>query len=257
MKFFPSIAYRKDATASQTLDLYIPDVNGFPTFVHFHGGGLEAGDKKSMQATGEYLAAHGIAFATANYRLYPDAVYPEFIRDAAAAVAWVKKHILEYGGNDSIFVGGDSAGAYLSMMLCFDNRWLTPHRIDPAKLAGFIHDAGQPTNHYNVLREYGNDPRSIIVDEKAPLYHVGRAKEYAPMLFLVSDDDMENRYEQTMLMVSTLKHFGYDLTKIELEVLSGKHCAIVKQRDESGNNVLGKRIEQFILKTENSASINE
>lgn len=128
MRFLQEIAYKKDATSQQMLDLYLPDTNNFPTFVHFHGGGLESGDKKGMHSTGEYLAAHGIAFVTANYRLYPDAVYPEFIRDAAAAVAWTKKHIAEYGGNDRIYVGGNSAGAYLSMMLCFDSRWLTNRR---------------------------------------------------------------------------------------------------------------------------------
>ena len=250
MRLLTDIAYQRDATSLQTLDLYLPDTTDFPTFVHFHGGGLEYGDKKKMRQTGEYLASHGIAFATANYRLYPTAAYPEFLRDAAGAVAWVNSHISEYGGKKSLYVGGDSAGAYLSMMLCFDKRWLAPHRIDPATLAGFIHDAGQPTKHYNILRECGEDPRSIVVDETAPLYHVGKATAYAPMLFLVSEDDMENRYEQTMLMISTLKHFKYDLSNVELDVLPGKHCAIVTQCDRDGNNALGIRVEQFIRKTE-------
>jgi acetyl esterase/lipase len=31
----------------------------------------------------------GIAVVAANYRMYPDAKFPEFIRDCASAVAWV------------------------------------------------------------------------------------------------------------------------------------------------------------------------
>ena len=65
--------------------------------------------------------------------------------------------------------------------------------------------------HYNVLREENIDSRKVIINEKAPLYHVGDAKEYVPMLFIVSDNDMKNRYEQTMVLISTLEHFEYDM----------------------------------------------
>lgn len=46
---------------------------------------------------------------------------PEYTEDAAAAVAWAVKHIAEYGGSPSeIYVGGHSAGGYLTLMLCLD-----------------------------------------------------------------------------------------------------------------------------------------
>jgi hypothetical protein len=60
-----------------------------------------------------------------------------------------------------------------------------------------------------VLKELGKDSKRIIVDETAPMYFVGMDETYSPMLFIVSDDDMFGRYEQTMLMLSTLRHFGY------------------------------------------------
>ena len=47
------------------------------------------------------------------------------------------------------------------------------------------------------------------------------------MLFIVFTNDLENRYEQTMLMLRTLKHFNYDESKIELKVMDGKHCEYV------------------------------
>ena len=67
--------------------------------------------------------------------------------------------------------------------------------------------------------------------------------EYAPMLFVVSDNDMENRYEQTMLMLSTLRHFKYDQSKIALKVMSGTHCHYV-DRYENG---LGSLVYEFIM----------
>ena len=76
--------------------------------------------------------------------------------------------------------------------------------IDPLKINGYIHDAGQPTVHFNVLKEKGIDSRRVIINEDAPLYYVGIEKEYPRMLFIVSTNDLENRYEQTMLMLRTL-----------------------------------------------------
>ena len=178
--------------------------------------------------------------------MYPTAVYPEFIRDAAAAVAWTYKNIGTYGNCKKFYVGGSSAGGYLSMMLCFDKSYLAPYNIDPAGIDSFIHDAGQPTVHFNVLRERGIDSRRVIIDESAPLYYIGREKEYAPMLFIISDNDMENRYEQTMLVLSTLKHFQYDESKIALKVMHGKHCQYCHENDQDSNNILGTIVYNYI-----------
>ena len=77
------------------------------------------------------------------------------------------------------------------MMLCFDRRWLAVHGLSPMDFSGFIHDAGQPTAHFTVLKYRGIDSRRVIVDETAPLYHIGVDETYPPMRFLVSDHDME------------------------------------------------------------------
>ena len=55
--------------------------------------------------------------------------------------------------------------------------------------------------HFNVLREKGFDTRRVIINEQAPLYYVGIEKKYPKMLFIVSTNDLENRYEQTMLLL--------------------------------------------------------
>lgn len=228
------------------LDLYLPDEGAFDVFVYMHGGGLENGDKAWSDAFGEYVTARGVAVASINYRMYPTAVYPEFVRDSAAAVAWVKKHIGEYGDCRRVFVGGSSAGGYLSMMLCFDKRWLAPYKIDPAEIDGYIHDAGQPTCHFNVLRERGIDSRRVIIDDSAPLYHIGTAEKLAPMLFVVSDNDMENRYEQTKLVISTIKHFRYDMDKVQLREMHGRHCAYTHCTPECPESVLAHLICEYI-----------
>ena len=134
------------------------------------------------------------------------------------------------------------------MMLCFDKKWLAPYFIDPAELGGFIHDAGQPTVHFNVLRERGVDSRKAVIDDAAPLYHIGESEKYPPMKFIVADDDMPARYEQTMLTLATLKHFGYDMSDIEHEVMHGTHTWYGGIIDDQGISIYGKLIGDFIKK---------
>ena len=251
MKIINDLFYAEPHDGAHVLDLYLPEhTDHFPLFVYFHGGGLEAGSHRDRHiiALGQYLTDHGIAMMSAEYRIYPSAHYPDFIEDAATAVAYAHQNASRYGRCDKIFVGGSSAGGYLSMMLCFDDRYLTAHGLAPCDLAGFVHDAGQPTVHYNVLRERGLDSRRVLVDEAAPLYHIGMAKAYAPMLIIVSDDDMQNRLEQTTLLRSTLAHFGYDAATIELQIAHGKHNQYCGEYDKDGNNVFATMITPFILK---------
>lgn len=244
MQKINGINYGADGDKRKTLDIYLPDNKSLGVIVYFHGGGIVSGDSTEADTLAEYLTEKSIAVVSVNYRMYPTSVYPDFLRDAAEATAWTYSRKGEYG--DKIYVGGSSAGAYISMMLCFDKHYLAPYDIDPVNIDGFIHNAGQPTAHFNVLKERGIDPRRVIVDESAPLYHVGTSQRYAPMLFIVSEEDMTNRYEQTMLMVSTLKHFEYD--RFELTVLPGGHCECIGQKDENGQSILGKMIYNFICK---------
>lgn len=247
MKVYSDIVYKAVGDENLALDLYLPDQSPFKTFVYFHGGGLEGGDKGGAKPFAEYLCRHGIAVVSVDYRMYPTAKYPDFIEDCARSVRWTLDNIGAYGENQGVYVGGSSAGGYLSMMLCFDSRWYDLVGVNPGDIAGYLHDAGQPTNHFNVLRERGVDSRRVMIDDSAPLYHVGEAESYPPMRFIVSDNDMVNRYEQTMLMLGTLRHFGYDQSKISHVVMHGGHCEYNAKIGEDGLPVFGKLIKDFIL----------
>ena len=67
------------------------------------------------------------------------------------------------------------------------------------------------------------------------------------MLFIVSDNDMQNRYEQTELMISTLRHFEYDMSKISLRVMHGKHCRYDKEPADDGNTVFSHIAADYIM----------
>lgn len=247
MNVFKDISYREGGDKSHTLNIYLPEKDSFPVLVFFHGGGLERGSKE-QDPLAETLVKYGIALVSAEYRMYPAASYPDFIKDAAAAVAWTRKHICEYGNCEKLYVGGSSAGAYISMMLCFDSRYLAPYGILHEDIDGYIHDAGQPTVHFNVLRERGIDSRRILVDEAAPLYHVCANKSYPPMFFIVSDNDMPNRLQETELLLSALKTFGHDMSKVDFKMMHGTHTAYGRMFDENGDNVRGKLYADYLMK---------
>ena len=77
------------------------------------------------------LVARGWVCVAINYRLSPKATWPDHIVDAKRAVAWVKEHIAEYGGDPSfVAVSGGSAGGHLCALLALSAG-------DPAFQPGF------------------------------------------------------------------------------------------------------------------------
>ncbi|MBO7762620.1 MAG: alpha/beta hydrolase [Clostridia bacterium] len=248
MRSYQGLTYRGDLD----MELHLPDEGPFSLFVYFHGGGLQGGGTycKPFATT---LCKRGIGVLSVQYRMYPkegcgEVRYPMYIDDCAAAIRWAFDHIGEYGECRGIYAGGSSAGGYLSMSLCFNKAHLAAYGLTPTDLAGFIHDAGQPTTHFNLLaKEDGVDGRRVIVDERAPLYHVGIDPVYAPMLIIVSDADMQNRPEQTTLLLSTLRHFGHtEESGVYYRLMHGTHCSYVYETDEDGEGVFGKMIAEFI-----------
>ncbi len=250
MKTISNIPYTKSKNDAQSLDLYLPEKSAFPVFVFFHGGGLEGGSKEGYVFIAD-LVEKGVAVVSANYRLYPEARFPDFIWDAAAAVAWVKNKISAYGTMTGLFVGGSSAGGYLTHMLCFDSSYLARHHIDADSIDGYFMDAGQPTAHYNILAEKGLDPRRIVVDETAPLFHVAENRKYPPMKLLVSDRDVPNRLEQTRLLISTLEHFGYNMDIVDFELVENSAHTQYLQTIKDGKSVYAGMIYGFISKHAN------
>ena len=248
MRAFLDIPYGKLQNPAQKLNVYLPDEgDSFPVFIFIHGGGLVNGDKDKPDFARTF-EKRGIALVSINYRMYPEAKYPDYIEDCAEALAWVFENIGSYCKPNGIYAGGNSAGGYLSMMLCFDRSWLAKYGISPMQFAGFIHDAGQPTAHFRKIQYDGFDQKRVIIDETAPLYHIGVDPEYPPMLFIVSDNDRQNRYEQTMLTISTLKHFGHEGDSVQLEIMHGKHCEYHRLYDENGDNIFAKTVAEYILR---------
>jgi acetyl esterase/lipase len=147
--------------------------------------------------------------------LAPRAKSPEFIEDAAAAVAWVFNNIQKYGGDPSlIFLSGHSAGGYLDLMIGLDKKWLKAYNIDANRIAGLIPFSPQVITHFTIRKERGISDKQPIIDEFAPLYQV---RADAPMLLLITGDrefEMLGRYEENAYMARMMKLTGHKDTRL-------------------------------------------
>ncbi|MYM26201.1 alpha/beta hydrolase fold domain-containing protein [Duganella sp. FT135W] len=127
------------------LDIYRPRSQSgtAPVVVFFYGGNWVSGARGDYAFVGRALAARGIVAVIADYRLYPEVSYPEFLRDAARAVAWTAREAPRYGGDPKrLYVMGHSAGAYNAAMVALDPRWLAEQGMSPSALRGWIGLAG-------------------------------------------------------------------------------------------------------------------
>jgi acetyl esterase/lipase len=100
------------------LDIYQPEVlreGGCPVLLQVHGGAWMIGHKKQQALPLMYhMAQRGWLCVSINYRLSPKATFPEHIEDVKLALAWVKLHIDEFGGDPSyVAITGGSAGGHL------------------------------------------------------------------------------------------------------------------------------------------------
>ncbi|KAJ5398296.1 hypothetical protein N7509_006409 [Penicillium cosmopolitanum] len=80
--------------------------------IHFHGGFLVIGEKTTFPPDWLINAcqARGWTYATASYRLMPEATGLEILSDTLDAVRWVHQNI-----SDRIIIAGSSAGGYLAL----------------------------------------------------------------------------------------------------------------------------------------------
>ena len=117
-----NIDYWGDGNRRHRLDVYqsrLAPPGKAPVMVYIHGGAWMIGEKREQGKPMMYeLVARGWVCVAINYRLSPKATWPDHIVDAKRAVAWVKEHIDEYGGDPSfVAVSGGSAGGHLCALL--------------------------------------------------------------------------------------------------------------------------------------------
>lgn len=205
-------AYRKERCV---LDIYYPETDkGFATLVWFHGGGLEGGNKELLEG----FRRQGFAVVSVNYRLFPKCKCPDYIDDAAMALAWTFDNIEKYGGNkEQIYVSGHSAGGYLTLMLVLAKEYGEKYGLDVDKIAKAYPVSGQTVTHYTIRKERGLPDGIPVIDEYAPMTHAARGG--APMILISGDRNLEMlaRWEENAHLQSLLVNFKHDSVLYEMQ----------------------------------------
>ena len=219
----PSSSYTLNANVAygehprQKLDVYVPTASqppaGWPVIVFFYGGSWNTGERTQYQFVGEALAARGVLTLVADYRLYPEVRYPDFLSDSAQALAFGLDHAVRLGGDQKrVYVMGHSAGGYNAAMLALDARWLqaTGHR--PNELAGWIGLAGP----YDFLPIVNADAKPVFFHPNYPenSQPIGFAGADAPRSFLAAaeNDKLVNPQRNSVQLANQLKAAGVPVT---------------------------------------------
>ena len=207
-----SIAYAKGAR--HTLDVCRPkSATAAPVIVFFYGGGWRSGSKRTYRYVAKALARRGYVAVLPDYRIYPQARYPDFLDDGAQAVRWVKDNAKRFGGDpQKIFLMGHSAGAHIAAMLALDATWLQKVGLAPGRdIAGLIGVSGA----YDFLPVRDPDLRIIFGGENRPVtqpisYAEGRK---SPALLLTGAADKVVSPGNTVRLAAKLRSSGNDVTE--------------------------------------------
>jgi len=237
------------------LDVYVPsNVTDAPVIVSIHGGALRQGDKSKESFVGQRFAAAGYVTVVINYRLSPDVMHPAHTQDAAAAVAWVKRNIGQYGGNsDKLFVIGHSAGAYLAALLVFDPQYLAAHGMTPKDVRGVVPVSGFfYVDRQGVAPDRPKDTWGTDVNvwrAASPAKYVRR--DIPPTLLLYADGDEGWRKQQQEDFAKEVRKAG-DST-IATRMIGGRtHMSIWSKMAEEEET--SQAILQFIARLNAKAS---
>jgi acetyl esterase/lipase len=205
------------ALPRQKLDIYTPTAvkppAGWPAVVFFYGGSWNSGARSDYRFVAEALAARGVLTLVADYRLYPEVRYPDFLTDSAQALAYGLDQAARLGGDPRrVFVMGHSAGGYNAAMLALDARWLRAAGHAPAELAGWIGLAGP----YDFFPTDNPDAQPVFFHPNYPAQAqpIGFTPPNAPRSFLAapSNDTLVSPQRSTRQLANKLQAAGVPVT---------------------------------------------
>lgn len=105
--------------ASETLDVFpAATERPSPIQVFIHAGYWQWNDKSDFSFVARAFLPAGAAVVVINYGLMPSVTMDEIVEQCRAAIVWVCRNALSFGGDPNrLFISGSSAGGHLVAML--------------------------------------------------------------------------------------------------------------------------------------------
>jgi acetyl esterase/lipase len=222
-----------------------PRTTPAPVVIFVHGGSWYSGDKRSYAWVGEALAQLGYVAVVVNYGLMPETRFPDFVHDAARAVAQVRRDAARYGGDSThLVLMGHSAGAHIAALISYDARYLAPHGMTPKALYGFVGLSGP----YDFVLDTRLLQRTFAGDsareyDAQPVHFVTAA---APRSLLVmGEDDRTVNPHNTRSLAAALYRVGAEVEELWVPGTHGVSVGAFA-RINRGDSEIIRRIRQFI-----------
>jgi acetyl esterase len=242
------------AHARQCLDVYrSPGASNAPVVVFIHGGAFLRGEKDSNTHIygnlPRYFARNGCVGVNVEYRLAPEAAYPEGTRDVAQAVQWVRDNIQASGGDPArIFLVGHSAGgAHAAAYVCDPvTKSARGHGVAGLVLiSARLRADARPDNPnaHGVRAYYGAD--EALYEERSVVTHAENMD--VPLLLAVAEYENPGLDTYALEMYNRLKAAGDHPRFMRLE--AHNHTSMVAHFD-TDEDTLGREILEFIEKAE-------
>jgi arylformamidase len=154
---------------NESLDIFTNTKNksNAPVLVFIHGGYWRSLDKSDHSFIAEPFTKEGAHVVIPNYALCPHVSIPQIVLQMVKAVAWVARHIHQFGGNpENMVVIGHSAGGHLATML-LACQWhayakdLPHHLVQRALTISGLYDL-EPVRQTPFLSNLGLTPESAL-----------------------------------------------------------------------------------------------
>ena len=202
------------------LDIYQPkDMTGpAPVVMFIYGGSWRAGDKFEYEFAGRALAASGFVTVIADYRLWPEVKYPDFLEDCAQAMRWIQDNIAGYGGDPKrFFLAGHSAGAYNAVMLGLDSSFRRDYGVTmPVRaIAGLSGPYNFYPFEYDQVRDTfggapnpeGTQPINLVTADAPPILLASGTGD--PIVRVQNSLDLANRLRAGGVWVTEKYYEGF------------------------------------------------
>lgn len=222
-----------------------PRTTPAPLVIFVHGGSWESGDKRGYAWVGEALAQMGYVAVLVNYGRMPETRFPDFVDDAARAVAQIRRNATAYGGDTTkVVLMGHSAGAHIAALVAYDARYLARHGATPSLLHGFIGLSGPydfVLDTKLLRRTFAGSPQRE--HDAMPVHFVTPA---APRTLLVmGEDDRTVNPRNTRALAAALRREGASVEELWVPGTHGVSVGAFARINRGDSDII-RRIQAFI-----------
>ena len=172
----------------QLLDVYHTrrgvDRAPLPVVLFVHGGAYVGGERNITPEiyanVAKWFARNDCIGVNVEYRLAPEAMYPEGARDVGHAVEWVHENIHAFGGDPSriLLIGHSSGGTHVASYVFDDavRAGAPPRVIGQVLISARLRADTRPENPNaaGVRAYFGDDP--AVYDARSPITHAAGSR---------------------------------------------------------------------------------